>query len=31
MVLNYIWAAFFIIAFAVAAGKLVLTGDTDVD
>ena len=30
MVLNYIWAAFFIIAFAVAAGKLVLTGDTDV-
>ena len=30
MVLNYIWAAFFIIAFAVAAGKLVLTGDTGV-
>ena len=30
MVLNYIWAAFFIIAFVVAAGKLVLTGDTDI-
>ena len=28
MVLNYIWVAFFVIAFVVALGKLLLTGDT---
>ena len=30
MVLNYIWTAFFLIAFAVATGKLLLAGDTQV-
>lgn len=30
MVLNYIWIAFFVIAFAVALLKLFLTGDTEV-
>ena len=30
MVLNYIWIAFFVIAFVVAAVKLVFTGDFDV-
>lgn len=30
MVLNYIWIAFFIIAFFVALGKLLLTGDTEI-
>lgn len=30
MVLNYIWIAFFLIAFAVALGKLVIGGDTTV-
>ena len=30
MVLNYIWIAFFLIAFVVAVGKLVLGGDTAV-
>lgn len=30
MVLNYIWIAFFLIAFVVAAGKLLLGGDTEV-
>ena len=30
MVLNYIWIAFFIIAFAVAVVKLVFMGDFDV-
>ncbi|MCD8265378.1 MAG: spore maturation protein [Tannerellaceae bacterium] len=30
MVLNYIWIAFFLIAFVVAAGKLILLGDTEV-
>ena len=30
MVLNYIWIAFFLIAFVVAIGKLVLGGDTAV-
>lgn len=30
MVLNYIWIAFFLIAFIVAAGKLIITGDTNV-
>jgi len=30
MVLNYIWVAFFLIAFAIAAGKLILFGDYDV-
>ncbi len=30
MVLNYIWVAFFLIAFIMALGKLVLTGDFDV-
>lgn len=30
MVLNYIWIAFFLIAFAVAVGKLVIGGDTTV-
>lgn len=28
MVLNYIWIAFFLIAFVVALGKLIFTGDT---
>ena len=30
MVLNYIWTAFFLIAFVVATGKLLLAGDTQV-
>ena len=30
MVLNYIWIAFFVIAFVVAAGRLILMGDTTV-
>jgi spore maturation protein SpmA len=30
MVLNYIWVAFFLIAFVVAVGKLIFLGDTDV-
>ena len=30
MVLNYIWIAFFVIAFVVALLKLILTGDTEV-
>lgn len=30
MVLNYIWIAFFLIAFIVAAGRLVIGGDTQV-
>ena len=30
MVLNYIWIAFFIIAFFVALGKLLITGDTEI-
>ncbi len=30
MVLNYIWVAFFVIAFVVAAGKLLLGGDTGI-
>lgn len=30
MTLNYIWVAFFLIAFVVALGKLILTGDTEV-
>ncbi|MDR1880541.1 MAG: spore maturation protein [Tannerellaceae bacterium] len=30
MVLNYIWIAFFLVAFAVAVGKLVICGDTAV-
>ena len=30
MALNYIWAAFFILAMLVAAGQLLLTGDTDI-
>lgn len=30
MVLNYIWIAFFLVAFAVAAAKLLFWGDTDV-
>ena len=30
MVLNYIWIAFFIIAFVVALGKLLITGDTEI-
>lgn len=30
MVLNYIWIAFFVIAFVVAAVKLVFTGDTQI-
>ncbi len=30
MVLNYIWVAFFLIAFAVAIGKTILTGDFSV-
>ena len=30
MVLNYIWIAFFLIAFVVATGRLVIGGDTAV-
>ena len=30
MVLNYIWIAFFLIAFVVALCKLVIGGDTEV-
>lgn len=30
MVLNYIWIAFFLIAFVVALGKLIFAGDTAV-
>ncbi len=30
MVLNYIWIAFFIVAFVVALGKLLLTGNTQI-
>ena len=30
MVLNYIWIAFFVIAFLVALGKLLITGDTQI-
>ena len=30
MVLNYIWIAFFLIAFVVAACKLIFLGDTNV-
>lgn len=30
MVLNYIWAAFFLVAFAVALGRTVVTGDAGV-
>jgi spore maturation protein SpmA len=30
MVLNYIWVAFFAIAFIVAAGRLILLGDTEI-
>ncbi len=30
MVLNYIWIAFFILAFAIALGKLIFLGDTTV-
>ena len=30
MVLNYIWVAFFVIAFIVALGKFVFTGDMDI-
>ncbi len=30
MVLNYIWVAFFLVAFVMALGKLVFTGDFDV-
>ena len=30
MVLNYIWIAFFLIAFIVAIGRLVFAGDTQV-
>ena len=30
MVLNYIWMAFFLIAFVVATGKLLIGGDLDV-
>ena len=30
MVLNYIWVAFFVIAFVVALGRLLLLGDTDI-
>lgn len=30
MVLNYIWVAFFVIAFVVALGKLVFLGDMDI-
>ena len=30
MVLNYIWVAFFVVAFCVALGKLLITGDTEI-
>ena len=30
MVLNYIWVAFFVIAFIVALGKLFFLGDTEI-
>ena len=30
MVLNYIWIAFFLVAFVIAAVKLVFMGDFDV-
>ena len=30
MVLNYIWIAFFLIAFIVALGRLIFIGDTQV-
>ena len=30
MILNYIWIAFFLIAFVVALGKLIFAGDTAV-
>ena len=30
MVLNYIWIAFFVIAFVVALIKLAVTGDTEI-
>ena len=30
MVLNYIWVAFFVIAFVVAAARLVFGGETDI-
>ena len=30
MVLNYIWVAFFVIAFVVALGRLLFIGDTDI-
>ncbi|MDR0989584.1 MAG: hypothetical protein LBM06_09060 [Prevotellaceae bacterium] len=30
MVLNYIWVAFFVIAFVVALGKLLFTGNTEI-
>ena len=30
MVLNYIWAAFFLVAFVIAAFKLIVLGDTEV-
>ena len=30
MVLNYIWIAFFVIAFIVAMGKLLFTGDMNI-
>ena len=30
MVLNYIWVAFFVIAFLMALGKLVFLGDTEI-
>ena len=30
MVLNYIWAAFFLVAFAVALGRTVFEGDAGV-
>jgi len=30
MVLNYIWVAFFVIAFIVALGKLIFLGDTEI-
>ena len=30
MVLNYIWVAFFVIAFLVALGKLLFLGNTEI-
>ena len=30
MVLNYIWVAFFAVAFVVALGKVVVSGDTGI-